>query len=184
MSAIRHMLAKSIFAKVKAKCFDDVPESDEARIDKIGIRAVDLKGKERLVMTIKHFDPMRTEQSTDSNKGAWSDASMYFRNKNWPDRLSGGQIFKTVVGVIELSAQLTGKTQEEADEIIQLALARAENAIQSGRGLIGLVDEFGEKVMDFAVMGVSEYPSGSQTFANSKYFLRWAALTLTAPQEQ
>jgi hypothetical protein len=183
ISGIKHLIAGVIQSKLQVACIDHVDDT-ASRADLVILRTATLSGKERIVLTVKHFDPMKQEGAGDATKADGNEAAYIF--KGWPDKLIGGRIFETVRGLVELRCNFT-RTREsamEADRLAQLVLGRAKAAIRGGWGIRGLVDGFGEKCMDFAVVSGTEYDSGSDNSNTSRYFLRWAALTLTAPAQQ
>ena len=175
-----HLIAQTIVDKLQVACIDDLPSSDTSRADKVVLRTTALTGKERIVLTVKHYDPLKAESAGDSTKAGMNEANFVF--KGWPDQIIGGMTFETIRGIIELRCNFTQTKEnpEEADRIAQLVLGRAKQALRGGVGIRLLVDEFGERCMDFKVIGGTEYDSGADTSNNSRYFLRWAAPTLPA----
>lgn len=180
-SGIKHLIIKVIRDQLQHACVDEIPETDSSRADVVVVRNMILTGRERIVLLVKHFDPIRKEAGGDASMlGAGAGPYVF---KGWPDRLIGNYLFETIQGVVEMRCDFTRsrETADEADRLAQLVLGRAKAILRNGTGIRGLKDEFGERCMDFVVTGATEYDSGANTSNTSRFFLRWAALTLTSP---
>ena len=182
-NGIKHVVASKFVEVLTEACLTSVPETDDTRVDKVGLRSVALTGRERVVLVIRHMDPIKEEAAGDSTRGAVGEVTSVF--KGWPDAISGGQYFEVIRGVIELRADFSRsrETTDQADHVVQLVLARAKSAILKHANEFGggrLVDAYGEQCVLIRLMGGTEYDSGEGTSNVSRYFLRWAALTLTA----
>jgi hypothetical protein len=174
---IKHLIGLKIVELLTDACQTQIAETDDARVDTIGLRNVTQTGKERLMLIVRHMDPMRERANRDTTQS--EDSRLW---KNWPEAIIGGMYIEHAQGVVELKADFT-RTREDAstaDAIQQKVLGRAKRALLSGASQIRqLEDEFGESVQDFRVYGGEEYDSGEGTSNVGRYFIRWAALTLT-----
>lgn len=180
-SGIKHLIALKERDILVEACQTPYEPTDSTYVDAVGIRSVELTGRERLVLIIRHMDPIKEEGASDTVRSGISDVTAVFRE--WPAGLIGGQYFEMMRGVIELRADFsrTSETSEEADRIVQRVLARAKKALIDRITEFGaLRDEMGEQCVMFRMVGGTEYDSGEGTSNISRYFLRWAALTLTA----
>ena len=177
---IRHKLNTRMEAVLQKALIDDIPEEDDTRVDSISVRAPDLSNRRRLTLTLRNFDPMRSESTPDETLANQGDAFAVFRD--WPKAVFGGQTTEIMRGTIQVDANLssTREDKSEADRIVSTVMARAKNALRNATGIVGIADEFGEQVLAFRIIESSQYDSGNNASNNTTDFLRWAALTLTA----
>lgn len=178
---IKNLIASKVVELLQQTCIDEIASTDTSLVDRIGLRSVQQTGKERLSLIVRHMDPLRESSNKDSSLSIRSEAAEAFRN--WPPAIIGGQFFDIVVGVVELKADFTRsrETPEEADAIQQKVMGRVKRTLLNGVTQIRqLEDEYGEVCHDFRVLSGEEYDSGEGTSNVGRYFLRWAALTLTA----
>jgi hypothetical protein len=174
---IKHLIGLKIVELLTDACQTQLSESDDTRVDSIGLRNVTQTGKEKLVLIVRHMDPLRERSNKDTTQ---SEESKLW--KSWPEAIIGGQYIDHVQGVVELKADFTKSRQDAtaADAIQQKVVARVKRTLLEGASAIrALEDEFGECVQDFRVYSGEEYDSGEGTSNVGRYFIRWAALTLT-----
>ena len=184
MTAIKHLLAMKIKDVLQAACIDALPEDDLSRVDLVAIRSAgsQITGK-RLVMVVKHMDPLDPMGSTDATVGdrlKGHTAGSWFPNAEFVGQ--GVATFEVIRGVVEIPANLTitKEDSEQADEYIQEALARAKHALRKNTSVfMQLKDDYGEAVKQFTVIGTTEFDSGGDNSNLSRFFIRWLATTET-----
>ncbi len=176
---VRHLLNQRIETVLEKALIADVAATDEARCDSVSVRAPDLSGKRRLVVTLRNFDPLVSEAALDVTKSNKGGAASVF--KEWPDAFFGGQTTEIIRGTIQIDANLTGtrEDKDKADRIVSKVIARAKHALRN-MAFYDLQDEFGEHVVAFKVIESLQLDSGNNASNTTTDFLRWAALTLTA----
>lgn len=178
--ALKHLIVTNLVDWITLDGQTNVPTSDDRRLDLVGLRSVNLTGKERLSVIVRHMDPLEEERAKDTTRSGGGEMAAVF--KDWPVGIIGGRYFEIVRGVIELRCDFTRsrETPARADSITQYVLARIRSIVRRHiRDLGSLVDEFGEECVAFRLVSGSEYDSGEGTSNVSRYFLRWAAVTLT-----
>lgn len=177
---IKHLIGMKIVDLLTDACVTQIASTDSTLVDKVGLRSVQQTGKERLMLIVRHMDPLKETAHRDMALSLRSEAAEAF--KGWPNAEIGGRYFEIVVGVVELKADFTRTREDptEADAIQQQVVARAKKAMLNGASAIAQIDdEYGEKCLMFRVLSGEEYDSGEGTSNVGRYFLRWAALTLT-----
>lgn len=177
---LRHKLNTRMLEVLTKALIDDIPEEDDTRVDSISVRAPDLSNRRRLTLTLRNFDPMRSESTPDETLANQGDVFAVFRE--WPKGVIGGQTTEVMRGTIQVDANLssTREDKDAADRIVSTVMARSKHALRNAGGIIGLSDEFGEQIVAFRIVESSQYDSGNNASNNTTDFLRWAALTLTA----
>jgi hypothetical protein len=182
MSSIKHLLAMEIKDILQESCIDAIPVGDPTRVDLVTIRSAGSKisGK-RLVLTIKHMDPIDPAGWSDSTVGNRRDGGTM--GSDWPiaEFIGGGTAtFEKIKGIVEMSGNLTlsKENTEQADEYIQEVFSRMKYTLRNSQSrLLVLKDSYGERVKQFSVVGVQEYDSGGDNQNLSRFFLRWLAVT-------
>jgi hypothetical protein len=181
-NGLTHLILEGIAAKMQQSCIDAVPEDDKTRVNKVGLGGVETTGNERMLIIVRHMDPIRDDAAGDTVKGTFSEASQVF--KGFPEGEIGGRTFEIVRGVIELRFDFTDSREDSgtADRYKQIVLSRAKQGLASWAlvNQCNLTDSFGEDFIMLRVLGGTPYDSGVDSSIVGRYFLRWAALTETA----
>jgi hypothetical protein len=186
MSAIKHLLVMELKDTVTKACQTDVPTNDPSRVDLVTIRSAgsQISGK-RMVMVIKHMDPLDPSGWGDSTVGDrihGHTAGSHFPAAEFVG--SGTRTFEVIKGIIEVTGNLTitKENTEKADEYIQEAIQRAKYAIRKRiPAILAMSDSFGEQIKQFSITGSVQYDSGGDSSNTTRDFIRWLAVTETGP---
>jgi len=178
MVAIKGELCDAMKIALQTACIDDVDASDDALAGLVVLgRYAGSVAVKKIVVEVHPQHPLGPEQEARKTSQASSQGDGY----RWvlPPETIGGARFRWYRGAIQIRYHLK-MDREEALPIIQVVAERVRQALETDTSLIGITDDFGNRVHALEVTDDYSYTNEAGDPATERVFVDWRALVSSA----
>jgi len=173
-TAIMGVLCAAMKASLQKACIDDVPADDPSRAGLVVLgRYTASVTTKKIVVEVHPQHPLGPErQDRRSSQGGIQREGYEW---NLPPETIGGARFRWDRGTVQIRYHLR-MDREEAVNIIQATAERVKQALASDETLIGLTDDFGNRIHALEVTDDYSYTNEAGDPATERVFVDWRAL--------
>jgi len=172
--AIKGELCAAIKDSLQAACIDDVDPADPALVGLVVLgRYASSVTVKKIVVEVHPQHPLGPEKEERKSSQAEKQQDGY----KWdlPPETIGGSRFRWIRGSVQIRYHLR-MDREEALPIIQVVVERVKQALDNDASLIGIADDFGNRVHALEVTDDYSYTNEAGDPATERVFVDWRAL--------
>jgi hypothetical protein len=171
---IKGELCRIMKTVLQAACIDDIDAADDALVGLV------MLGKYQASITVKKIvievhpqHPLGPERQ--ERKSGQADVQRDGYEWNLPPETIGGARFRWYRGTVQIRYHLK-MDREEALAIIQVVVERVRQALETNASLIGITDDFGNRIHALEVTDDYSYTNEAGDPATERVFVDWRAL--------
>lgn len=172
--AIKGEICSAIKASLQKACIDDVPPDDSSLVGLVVLgRYASSVTVKKIVIEVHPQHLLGPDKEERRNTQAARQQDGY----KWdlPPETIGGARFRWIRGTIQIRYHLR-MDREAAVPIIQVVVERVKQALENDRSLIGLTDDFGNRVHALEVTDDYSYTNEAGDPATERVFVDWRAM--------
>ena len=173
-TSIKTLLCVAMKDALQETCIDDVPEGDDTRVGLVVVgRHTGSITRYKIVIEVhpQHLLGPERDQGRDTQAHIQPDGYEW----ELPPETIGGSRLRWYRGTIQIRHYLK-MDREEALAIIQVVAERIANTLETEDSLIGLVDDFGNRIHALEVADTYAYTNEAGDPATERTFMNWRAL--------
>jgi len=171
---IKGVLCTAMKASLQKACMDDVPADDPSRAGLVVLgRYTASVTTKKIVVEVHPQHPLGPERQ--DRRGSQGDIQREGYEWTLPAETIGGVRFRWDRGTVQIRYHLR-MDREEAVGVIQVTAERVKKALTSDESLIGLVDDFGNRIHALEVTDDYSYTNEAGDPATERLFVDWRAL--------
>jgi len=171
-TGIKNELCQAMKPVIQKACIDDVDDDTKAGLVIIGRYAGSAVVK-KIVIEIHPQHPLGPE--TSGRKGSQGDVQRDGYEWDLPAETIGGMRLRWYRGAIQIRYHLK-MDREEALAIIQVVAERIRYVLETDTSLIGLKDDFGNRIHALEVTDDYSYTNEAGDPSTERVFVDWRAL--------
>lgn len=174
MAAIKYTLCVAMKDVLQAACIDDIDPADDALVGLVVLgRYASSVVVKKVVVEVHPQHPLGPER--EERKSSQGDIQRDGYEWNLPPETIGGARFRWYRGAVQIRYHLK-MDREEALAIIQVVVERVRQALETSTSLIGITDDFNNRVHALEVTDDYSYTNESGDPATERVFVDWRAL--------
>lgn len=173
-TSIKDLLCVAMKDALQETCIDDIPVGDDTRAGLVVVgRYTGSITRLKIVIEVHPQHLLGPER----DEGRDSQAHIQPDGYEWglPAETIGGSRFRWYRGTIQIRHYLKME-REEALEIIQVVAERIANTLETEDSLIGLVDDFGNRIHALEVTDTYAYTNEAGDPSTERTFMNWRGM--------
>lgn len=176
-TAIKDELCTVMRDEIQTACIDDIAVDDPTRVGLVFFgRYANSVVVKKIVIEVHPQHPLGPEQ--EARKSSQGDIQRDGYEWNLPPETIGGVRFRWYRGAIQIRYHLK-MDREEALSIIQVVVERVRQVLETKQSLIGISDDFGNRIHAFEVTDDYSYTNEAGDPSTERVFMDWRALVST-----